>query len=59
MFGVRYVTGVLLAIDPALRHSELAALAIPLAYGLLSGIFVARTVRILRSARPDRGLAWA
>lgn len=59
VFVVRYATGVMLALDPALRHGDVAAIGIPLAYGLLSGIFVARTVRILRSARLVASPAWA
>jgi hypothetical protein len=50
VFVVRYLATVVLQLDPTLRHSNAMGLAISLTYGLLSGIFLARSVRILRSA---------
>jgi hypothetical protein len=59
VFIVRYVTAVTLVLHPALRHDAVFSLAIPLAYGLLSGIFLARAVRILRNTLPRSTLALA
>jgi hypothetical protein len=51
MFATRYVIGAALAISPALVASVPFALAASVAYGVLSGAFLARSLRILASAR--------
>ncbi|HET7868494.1 MAG TPA: DUF6622 family protein [Burkholderiaceae bacterium] len=57
IFGVRYVSGVALVLHPGLAHGTGFSLAMPLVYGALSGVFLARTLRILRTAQPAPSLA--
>jgi hypothetical protein len=52
IFFTRYAVNVMLAINPALAASPWLTAGIATAYGLMSGAFVARALRILRSARP-------
>lgn len=50
IFSIKYATGVMLAMQPALRADAGFALAVAAASGLFSGIFAGRTVRLLRLA---------
>jgi hypothetical protein len=56
MFATRYVVSIALAMSPALGASVAFALVASLAYGALSGAFLARSLRILAAAhRPKSG----
>jgi hypothetical protein len=56
MFATRYAINVALAISPMLVDSVAFALLASLAYGALSGAFLARSLRILAAAQgPDSG----
>jgi hypothetical protein len=59
VFGVRYVTSVMLVLDPALKQNTTFEIALPAVYGLLSSLFVGRALRVLRSrnAGPTMALA--
>ncbi len=59
VFGVRYVTSVMMVLDPALKQNATFDLAVPAVYGLLSGLFVGRALRVLRSAQATPALALA
>lgn len=59
VFGVRYVTSVMMVLDPALKQNTSFDLAVPAVYGLLSGLFVGRALRVLRSAPRAGTLALA
>ena len=59
VFGVRYVTSVMMVLDPALKQNTTFDLAVPAIYGLLSGLFVGRALRVLRSAKATPTLALA
>jgi hypothetical protein len=50
VFGVRYVTTVTLLMHPHWARGSSFGLAMPLVYGVLSGVLLARSLRILRSA---------
>ncbi len=50
IFSIKYATGVMLALQPALRSDAAFALAVAAASGLFSGRFAGRTVRLLRLA---------
>jgi len=50
IFGIRYVSTVALLMHPAWAHDTVVSAAMPLVYGALSGLFLARALRILRSA---------
>jgi len=54
IFFTRYAVNVTLAINPGLAASPWLAPAVGFAYGLMSGAFLARALRILGSARPAR-----
>lgn len=54
IFFTRYAVAVATAMQPPLRASPAFAAAVGLAYGLLSGAFLARALRILGAAAPDR-----
>lgn len=56
VFLMKYGIGVQLALEPALARAP-AAFAVTALYGLLSGLFAARTLRVLRLARPAPALA--
>lgn len=59
VFLMKYGIGVQLAMAPALaRHADFA-LAVTALYGALSGVFAARTLRVLRLARGPAGAAVA
>jgi hypothetical protein len=53
IFGLRYAVAVQLVFHPALAQQTVLALAAPLLYGTLSGLFAARAWRVLQSARPQ------
>lgn len=59
VFGVRYVTSVMVVLDPALKQDTTFDLAVPAVYGALSGLFVGRALRVLRSAPGPGALATA
>lgn len=59
VFGVRYVTSVMMVLDPTLKQNPAFALAVPAVYGLLSGLFVGRALRVLRTAPRPGTLALA
>lgn len=50
MFALRYITSVTLLLHPAWKQGTLFSLLIPIACGALSGLFLARSLRILRHA---------
>jgi hypothetical protein len=58
IFLLRYVLAVKLVFQPALAQQAAWAIAAPLAYGTLSGLFAARAWRVLQSA-PNPELARA
>jgi hypothetical protein len=54
IFFARYAIAVTMAMQPALKAAPLFAAAVGAAYGLMSGSFLARALRILgASAAPD------
>jgi hypothetical protein len=52
IFFTRYAVAVGLAVQPALAQSPWLAPGVAFAYGLMSGAFLARALRILGAARP-------
>jgi len=50
VFAVRYVTTVTLVLHHDWAHGTVFSMAMPLVYGALSGLFLARSLRILRTA---------
>jgi hypothetical protein len=54
IFFTRYAVAVATAMQPALKAMPLFAAAVGFAYGLLSGSFLARALRILGAAAPAR-----
>jgi hypothetical protein len=52
VFLMKYGIGVQLAMEPALARESGFAFGVTTLYGLLSGLFAARTLRVLRLARP-------
>lgn len=55
VFLMKYLIGVQLAMEPALARDGGFAIAITVLYGLLSGLFAARTLRVLRLAQRPAG----
>ena len=51
VFLMKYVIGVQLAMEPALAHNNSFAFVVTAIYGALSGLFAARTLRVLRLMR--------
>lgn len=51
VFGLKYLIGVQLALEPALARNVGFAFAVTALYGLLSGLFAARGLRVLRLVR--------
>lgn len=51
VFLMKYVIGVQLALEPSLAHDAGFAFTVTTLYGGLSGLFAARTLRVLRSTR--------
>jgi hypothetical protein len=65
IFFTRYVVGVVLAMAPALTHDPATAAIVSSIYGALSGVFLGRTVRMLRVTRAglhqppqEQSVAW-
>ena len=56
VFLMKYGIGVQLALEPTLARAPGFAFAVTALYGLLSGLFAARTLRVLRLARPAPAL---
>ena len=52
VFLMKYGIGVQLAMEPSLAHESGFAFAVTAVYGALSGLFAARTLRVLRLMRP-------
>ena len=52
VFLIKYGVGVQLALEPSLARNLGFATAVTALYGLLSGLFAVRTLRVLRMARP-------
>ncbi len=52
VFLMKYGIGVQLAMEPALAHQNTFAFTVTALYGALSGLFAARTLRVLRLMRP-------
>jgi Family of unknown function (DUF6622) len=50
IFGVKYVAAVEQALHPSLQDTVEFVLSLSLGYGLISGVFLARSVRILESS---------
>jgi uncharacterized membrane protein len=50
VFSLRYVVAVSFALDPALAHQPLVGLGAAALSGALSGLFAARSLRVLQSA---------
>lgn len=59
VFLMKYCIGVQLAMEPSLAHDNGFALAVTGLYGLLSGLFAARTLRVLRLAQRPAALPTA
>ena len=57
IFGVRYVSSAALVLHPGLAHGTWFSLAMPMVHGALTGVFLARTLRILRNSEPLPSLA--
>lgn len=57
VFLMKYGIGVQLALEPTLARAPGFAFAVTALYGLLSGLFAARTLRVLPLARPAPALA--
>ena len=50
IFTTKYAVGVALSLHPALEHDTLVALGISTLYGVFSGSFIARALRLWRLA---------
>lgn len=48
VFLVKYAVGVLFAMNPVLMSGAAAAALVPVIYGLLNGIFLGRSLRVVR-----------
>ncbi len=63
VFFTKYAVGVAMAINPALTHNVTAALAVSALYGLFSGMFAGRSMRLgklaLRAERSGANMASA
>jgi len=58
IFLTKYVVGVMMAMQPGLRHDAVFTLVVPLIYGAFSGIFAGRALRLWRVAiHADRAVA--
>ena len=55
IFTVKYSVGVQLALHPKLRQLEWLVLAVSMAYGALSGVFVGRALRLWHLHRSPAG----
>jgi hypothetical protein len=56
VFGIRYVSTVTLMMHRELAHDAVVSLAMPLVYGALSGVLLARSLRVLRLRSTQNGL---
>ena len=57
IFFTKYVAGVMLAMHPALNHDATFAVVVPTLYGVFSGVFTGRALRLWKLAlRQDREL---
>jgi hypothetical protein len=59
VFSVRYVTSVMLVLDPALKQNPTFGLVVPAVYGLLSSLFIGRALRTLCSRKARVAIALA
>lgn len=60
IFFTKYVAGVMLAMHPELRHHATFAILVPTLYGVFSGVFAGRGLRLWKLAlRQDRQLSAA
>jgi hypothetical protein len=59
MFAVRYVTTVTLVLHRDWAHGTVFGMVMPLVFGALSGMFLARSLRILRTAPSSSALSLA
>jgi hypothetical protein len=58
IFFTKYAVGVALAMHPELRHQAMFAVGIPMVYGVFSGSFIGRALRLWKLAiRADRAQA--
>jgi hypothetical protein len=57
VFAVRYATKVTLVLHHDWAHGTVFSMVMPLVYGALSGMFLARSLRILRTAPPASALS--
>jgi hypothetical protein len=55
IFMTKYVVGIETAMDTTLTSTPSFALGVTALYGVFSGVFVARALRLLRLARPAAG----
>lgn len=56
LFMIKYGVGITLAMQPAMAHDLLFGACIGLAYGLFSGLFLARSVSLWRLTRGARAV---
>ena len=59
VFLMKYGIGVQLAMEPSLAHQSPFAFTVTALYGLMSGLFMARTLRVLRLMRQPANAALA
>ncbi|MEO8153785.1 MAG: DUF6622 family protein [Rhizobacter sp.] len=59
VFGIRYVSTVTLMMHRELAHDAMFSVVMPVVYGALSGLFLARSLRVLRSKPATRTLSLA
>ncbi|AMM23391.1 DUF6622 family protein [Variovorax sp. PAMC 28711] len=60
IFFTKYVVGVMLAMHPETRHDATIAAVVPTLYGVFSGVFAGRAIRLWKLAlRQDRDLSAA
>ncbi len=58
IFFTKYVVGVALAMHPELRHQTMFVIGVPAVYGVFSGSFIGRALRLWKLAiRQDRAQA--
>ena len=55
VFGLKYLIGVQLALEPALARNTGFAFGVTALHGLLSGLFAARSLRVLKLVRAPAG----
>lgn len=52
VFGIRYVSAVVLVMHPGWAHGSTFSLVMPMVYGAASGLFASRCLRTLLGGRP-------